>query len=179
MQVCKIYSLSKKIMRNMGTTTKVLLKIKKSLGWRRSVMVNSSKWFLFYGSKAYTLFRFLTSKKIMTYEVSYLCSSYAFGLIWANEFLNMFLLVKLVEVFFVQSYECISLSIFHHFERLFALKNILLLSQKNNWLFSQNNRLFSLCYIWIKLLWFLCMVTTISFLSKPIVSQICIYYASE
>jgi len=58
---------------------------------------------------------------------------------------------KHVEV--MQMYECISLCISHHFERWFALKNnIFLLSQKNNRLFSRNNRLFYLWHIWIKLL---------------------------
>jgi len=71
-------------------------------------------------------------------KVSCICSSYAFGFIRPNEILNM------LEV--MQRYECISLCISHHFERLFALKNnIFLLSQENNRLFSRNTQFF---YLW-------------------------------
>jgi len=102
-------------------------------------------------------------------KVSCICSSYAFGFKWTS---------KHVEV--MQRYEYISLCISHHFERWFALKNIFLLSQKNNRLFSRNNWLFYLWHIWIKLLSILMHNYSCFFSFKTHYgSNICILGASE
>ena len=63
-------------------------------------------------------------------KVSCLCSSYAFSLIWPNEFLNVFLLIKLIEVVSMKMYECISLCIFHQFERLFSFEKHFIVDKK-------------------------------------------------
>jgi len=85
---------------------------------------------------------------------------------------------KHVEV--MQRYECISLCISHHFEIWFALKNTFSCClRKTTDCFHETTDCFTSGTFEQRCYEALCMITVVSFLSKPIVGQKCIYCASE
>ena len=71
------------------------------------------------------------------------------------------------------------MNVFYYAFPISLKNNFFLLSQKNNWMFSRNNRLFYLWHIWIKLLWFLMHGYSCFFSFKTHCWSKCIYYASE